>query len=332
MFGSPSRRQLLPLAAMVLLSPLLAWVVPEYLLYVGNVLMMDAILAIGLDILLGWSGQFAFAHIAFFGIGIYGTALLGMRAGVPFLLGMPLSALLAAAVGFVIALPATRLREVYLALATFAFAESMQWLIRTWDSLTNGPDGLRITAPALIGYVVGTDRRAFVPMAVLLAAMLAATLYLTRSNLGRSLSAIRDSEHAAATSGIDVRRTKVAAFTISAFYAGVAGGSYTLFGSFIHPDDLGIWQLVQVLTMIVVGGSGSIPGVLLGVLLVGLLPELLRVAPAAWLVWQELAYGLILTLAVMFLPNGLRSVLRRPARATAPPRARTAPVVEHPVP
>ncbi len=317
----------------MLLSPLLAWVVPEYLLYIGNVLMMDAMLALGLDVLLGWSGQFAFAHIAFFGIGIYGTALLDMRAGVPFLLGMPLSALLAAAIGFVIALAAIRLRDVYLALATFAFALSMQWLIRTWDSLTGGPDGLRIAAPALFGIVVGTDRRAFVPMAMLLASMLAAMLHLTRSVLGRSLAAIRDSEHAAAASGIDVRRSKIAAFTISAFCAGVAGGSYTLFGSFIHPDDLGIWQLVQVLTMIVVGGSGSIGGVLLGVGLIGVLPELLRLAPAQWLVWQELAYGLILMLTVMFLPLGLRSVLRRNLRTTVPPRTRRGtPTMEHTAP
>src|SRR5258708_841504 len=123
MHGDPSLRQLAPLALLVLAATALSLVLPDYFLYLGNLLLMYAILALGLDILLGWSGQFAFAHIAFFGIGIYGTALLQSRLGIPFLLGMPLAAMLPAAVGFVIALPATGLRTVYLALATFAFAE-----------------------------------------------------------------------------------------------------------------------------------------------------------------------------------------------------------------
>ncbi len=105
-------------------------VLPQYFLYLGNTLMMFAVLALGLDLLLGWAGQFAFAHIAFFGIGIYASALLQMRLGVPFVVGMPLAAALAGLIGLLIGFPATRLRTVYLALATFAFAEGAQWVLR----------------------------------------------------------------------------------------------------------------------------------------------------------------------------------------------------------
>lgn len=308
-------RRLILLALLVPLAAALAPLLPAYFLYLGNLLMMYVVLALGLDILLGWTGQFAFAHIAFFGIGIYATALLHCRLGVPFPLGMPLAAALAALVGLVIGIPATRLRAVYLALATYAFAECAQWVFRSWDAVTNGPDGLRIGAPEILGYAIGSDRRAFPVMAAILALVLAGTIELGRSRLARSFRAVRDSEHVAAASGIDVKRTKVIAFAISAFYAGIAGGCYTLFQSFVHPDELGVWQLVLVLTMIVVGGSGSLPGVVLGVVLLGLLPEALRAAPQSLLVWQEFAYGLILVLAVMFMPCGIWGLVKRPARA-----------------
>jgi branched-chain amino acid transport system permease protein len=202
------------------------------------------------------------------------------------------------------------LRAVYLALATFAFAECAQWVFRTWDSVTNGADGLRISAPRIFGYVVGTDRSAFPVVTLILALVLVSILFLSTSKLARSMCAIRESEHVAAASGIDVALVKVLAFTISAVYAGVAGGIYTLFQSFVNPDVLGVSQLVLVLTMLVVGGSGSIPGVVIGVALMGLIPELLRAAPRGLLVWQEFAYGLILILTIMFMPRGIWGALQ----------------------
>jgi len=221
-------------------------------------------------------------------------------------------------VGLLIAIPATRLRTVYLGLATYAFAEFAQWVFRTWESVTRGPDGLRISAPDIFGYVVGTDRRAFPVMAIILAAVLLAMLYLVRSKLGRELCTIRDSEHVAAASGIDVKRTKVVAFVLSAVFAGLAGGAYTLYQSYVNPDSVGLAQLILVLTMVVVGGSGSIAGVLIGVVLIGLLPELLRAAPRGLLVWQEFAYGLILVLAVMFMPRGIWGIVQSLFARTAP--------------
>jgi branched-chain amino acid transport system permease protein len=328
MYGELSFRSFAGIIALLGLGVLLPLLLPAYFLYLGNTLMMYAILALGLDLLLGWSGQFAFAHIAFFGIGIYATALLQMRLGVPFILGVAIAAALAGLVGLLIAIPATRLRTVYLALATYAFAECAQWVLRTWDSLTKGSDGLRFSPPEILGYVVDTDRRAFPLMALILALVLLSFLYLTRSQLGRALCAIRDSEHVAAASGIGVKRTKVIAFVLSAVFAGIAGGSYTLYQSYVTPDSVGLAQLILVLTMVVVGGSGSIAGVLIGVVLIGLLPEVLRAAPRGLLVWQEFFYGLILILATMFMPRGLwgfaATMFARPrpsARSAATPPA-----------
>jgi len=327
MHGALPPRSLALIAAILAAGIVLPLLLPAYFLYLANVLMMYAVLALGLDLLLGWSGQFAFAHIAFFGIGIYGTALLDQRLGVPFVIGMPAAAALAGAIGWTIAIPSTRLRTVYLALATYAFAECAQWTFRTFDKITGGPDGLRIRPPSVLGHVTGTDPAAMPVVAAVLCLVLLATLYLMRSRLGRHFAAIRDSEHVAAASGIDVKRTKIAAFTLSAVYAGIAGGMFTLYESFVNPDVLGVAQLVLVLTMVVVGGPGSILGVLLGVVLIGLLPEVLRAAPRGLLVWQEFFYGLILVLAVMFMPRGLWGVIearlaRRDAKSKA--AARTA--------
>jgi len=309
-YGSPSLARLAPLLLIVAVGVVLPMLLPQYYLYLGNVIMMYAVLAIGLDLLLGWAGQFAFAHIAFFGIGVYGTALIQIRLGLPFIVAMPAAALLAGIVGFLIAIPSTRLRAVYLALATFAFAEGAQWVFNAWESMTKGPDGLRLPRPDIFGYAMGSDPRAFPVMAVILVIVLAATMFLTRSKFGRAMCAIRDSEHVASASGIDVRFTKVTVFAISAVYAGVAGGMYTLYQSFANPEVFGFAQIVLVLSMIVVGGLGTIPGVLLGVVILGLLPEVMRTTMRNLLVWQELVYGVILILAMMFMPRGLWGIAR----------------------
>ena len=173
--------------------------------------MMYAVLALGLDLLLGWAGQFAFAHIAFFGIGTYTTALLQIAARRAVrrrhaARGRCSPALIGLLIGF----PATRLRTVYLALATFAFAEGAQWVFNAWDRVTGGPDGLRIARAERASATASAPIRPRFPvMAAILALMIAATMYLTTSKFGRAMCAIRESEHVAAASGIDVRATKV---------------------------------------------------------------------------------------------------------------------------
>jgi branched-chain amino acid transport system permease protein len=315
MFIGPSWRQLAPLLIVLLVGLLLPRMVADYFLFIGNLLLMYAVLAIGLDLLIGWAGQFAFAHIAFFGIGAYGTALLQMRFGLPWIVSMPLAAMLAGLVGVLIALPTMRMRSVYLALATFAFAEAAKWVFNSWTEVTGGPDGLRLPTPVIFGYRAGTDPSAFPLLALIFTGVMAATLYIVTSKFGRAMCAIRESEHVAAASGINVPLTKMLAFAVSAIYAGIAGGMLTLYQAFFNPEVFGFGQVVLVLSMMVVGGMGTLPGVLIGVLLIGLLPELMRTAMRGLLVWQELVYGLILMLFMMFMPRGIWGLVQQKLRA-----------------
>jgi branched-chain amino acid transport system permease protein len=153
--------------------------------------------------------------------------------------------------------------------------------------------------------VLGNDARALPVIAIIAAIMIGAAQYLTRSKFGRAMCAIRESEHLAAASGIDAQRTKTLAFAISAIYAAVAGGAYTLFQSFVNADVFSFQQLIFVLSMIIVGGMGSIPGTLIGVVVIGLLPDILRSTMSNVLVWQELVYGVILLFCMMFMPSGI---------------------------
>jgi branched-chain amino acid transport system permease protein len=299
----------------------------EYILHLGNTLMMYGVLALGLDILIGLSGQFAFAHAAFFGLGCYTTALLQLRLGVPFLVGMPAGALLAGVVGFMVAFPATRMRALYLSLATFAFAEAVRWVLASWDSVTGGADGVRISPSEIFGYRIVTEADAFPVTAIILALIIGATAYLARSRLGGEMLAVRESEHVALASGIHVNRVKLSAFVISAVFAGIAGGLFALDNSFVNPDQFSFSTAIATLSMIVVGGFGSIPGVLAGVVVIGLLPDILRSVLKGIQVWQELIYGMILMGTMMVMPLGLagaarslmawlRRRLRAPAAAT----------------
>ncbi len=286
------------LAAVAVAIPVLG---SAYIVFLANIMMMYAVLALGLDILLGRAGQFAFAHTAFFGIGVYTAAIINNGTGLPFIFSLAAAALAAGLVGIVIALPATRLKHLYLGLATFAFAEVSQWVFNNWEEVTGGANGLRFQ-PSNYGFgEITNDMEAYPFVAVIAVFMIWVTWNLERSKLGRSMEAIKESESAALASGISVNRTKAVAFTISAVYAGIAGGMYTLFQSYVHPDVLGFDTLVLVLSMIVIGGLGTLPGVLIGVLVLGLLPEVMRDLE----VMQELFYGAILMLFLMFMPTGI---------------------------
>ncbi len=277
----------------------------EYILHLGNTLMVYAVLALGLDILIGISGQFAFAHAAFFGIGCYTTALLQLHFGVPFIVGMPAGTLLAGVVGLLVGFPATRMRALYLSLATFAFAEAVRWTLASWDSVTGGADGVRISPAEIFGHRIVTEADAFPVVALMLALIIAATAWLARSRLGGEMLAVREAEHVALASGIHVSRVKLTAFVISAVFAGIAGGMFALTHSFVNPEQFNFGTAIVVLSMIVVGGFGSIPGVLAGVVVIGLMPDVLRSVLKSIQVWQELIYGAILMGTMMIMPLGL---------------------------
>jgi len=272
-----------------------------YIVYIANLLLVFVVLCLGLHIVIGETGQFALAHAAFYGIGIYTAALVGNVYSLPFPLPIVAGGLVAGVIGVVLGAAALRMRDIYLALATFAFGEAMQWVFLNWTAVTGGPNGLSISPATFFGFAIVNDKDAYPFVAVLAVLMVAATLVISRSRLGRSFRAVRDSEIAAMAMGVPVRRTKVTAFALSAVLAGVAGGMFATFSTFIHPDSLGFQTTILVLTMIVVGGLGSIFGAVSGAIFFGLVSELLRQAPQ----FQEIIYGLILMVFMMYAPRGL---------------------------
>ena len=285
-------------AALLLLLP---FTVSGYVLYVVNLLMVFVVLALGLHVVIGETGQFALAHAAFFGIGIYTAGLINTAWHPPFIVSIVAGGLLSAVLGYLIGYLALRMRDIYLALATFAFGEAMQWVFLSWEKVTGGSNGMKMDPAELFGYKLTNDLQAYPFVIVLTGLMLWLTVALARSQYGSSLRAVRESDVAAMAMGINVKAMKQSAFAISAAFAGIAGGMYTLFTSFIHPESLGFQTTILILTMVVVGGMGSVRGAVAGAIAFGLISELLRQLMSV----QEIIYGLILMGFMMFKPKGL---------------------------
>ncbi len=306
--------RILAAVAAVGLLALLPSFTSGYVVYLANLLLTFTVLCLGLHIVIGEAGQFSLAHAAFYGIGIYVAGYCTTSLGLPFPLSMLIAGIAAALIGVVIGMLALRMRDIYLALATFAFGEAMQWVFLNWKDVTGGPNGFRIAPAQLFGWQIVTDKDAFHTVLVSAVLMLGLTIVISRARIGRSFRALRESEIAAQAMGIPVQRAKLSAFALSAFFAGVAGGMFTLFSTYIHPDSLGFSTTILVLTMVVVGGLGSIGGAVGGAIVFGLISELLRQAPS----WQEIAYGLVLVIFMMYAPRGLFAFLgdlfrRKPA-------------------
>ena len=309
MYGRLSFAELAWPAGILLLGLLIPQVANDYQLYIGCGLITYVVLAIGLDIIMGRAGQFAFSHVAFYGIGAYTTAILQQRFGIPFPVGLLLAILMSALLAWVVAQASVRLRNIYLGLATVAFASAMHWLAQSWKTVTGGVDGLRLQPSDFIFFTSNTDASNFRVLVVILSIVLLATFLLNRSKLGRSMAALRDSEHVASVSGVNVRRTKAWAFVISSAYACIGGGMLVVFNSFIDPENFTFAPAVLLLTMIVVGGMGTVAGVVIGAIVLGILPEVLGATMGDFLVWQEFVYGLILVLSITLMPNGIHGLV-----------------------
>jgi len=303
------------LLALLAAASVLPAVANVYQLFIANLILVYALLAIGLNILVGYAGQLAFANAAMFGIGAYATGLLQVRLGCSFWLAFPAGALTAAAVGLAISLPALRLSGLYLALSTLAFAQATQWVFLHWESVTFGAGGFKTPplsfAPLPIDKPLGLY---YLSLALLLGLFFFAQ-NLVASRVGRAFVAVRDGEVAAQSLGVDLLRTKALAFGISGFYAGIAGGLYSAMLNFVAPEGFDLFQMVLQKSMIVVGGLGSITGSVLGAGLIIILLEALR----AFKGLQEIVFGGLLVGFVLFMRGGLVSVLKRHLRGWEEP-------------
>lgn len=301
--AAPVSRRLVRILIGLALAGMIAlpFFVSGYIVYVANMLMVYVVLALGMHFVIGEAGQFSLAHAALYGVGIYTAGLLNNAFHPSMLLCILAGGLVATLLGVIVSGLALRMREIYLAIATFSFGEAMQWVFLNWEPVTGGTSGLRISPAQIFGYVLVSDKQAYPVVVMLALAFIGLALWLSRSGLGSSMRAVRESDVAAMAMGINVKGTKVTAFAISAFFAGCAGGMFTSFSSFIHPESLGFQTTILVLTMVIVGGIGSVMGAIGGAIIFGLVSELLR----QFYSFQEMIYGGILMLFMMYLPKGL---------------------------
>jgi len=279
----------------------------QYTLFVSNLMLLYIILALGLNILVGFAGQLAFSNAAIYGIGAYGTALLQVHFGWSFWVAAPVGAVLAMLIGTLLAFPALRLSGIFLALATLAFAQATQWVLWHWQSVTFGAGGFRVPPPNFGWIPVKQDYGIyFVSWAVTLGLLLF-TWRIMRSRIGRAFVAMRDGEIAAQSLGIDLLTYKATAFALSSFYAGVAGALYSGLLGFVSPEAFDLFQMIIQKAMIVVGGLGSVVGAVLGASLLVYLMEVLREFKST----QEIVFGALLIAFMVFQPHGLVVFLKR---------------------
>jgi branched-chain amino acid transport system permease protein len=292
------------LCVLLLFLPL---VTNSYTQYVVNLVLIYVILGIGLNLLLGYAGQFAFANAALMGIGAYTTALLSYRLGISFWICLPISGIVAAVIGSLGALPAMRMRDVYLGLVTLAFAELIIWVLIHWKSVTLGTDGVSVRAPELFGWRVRGDKNVFYVVLLSTVVMYWLAKRIVESHIGRAFVSIRESEIVARCNGINVARIKTLVFAISAFYSGIAGSLYALTLGLVVPQSFGLFQLILLFSIVVLGGMGSLFGAVIGAIVLTALPELLRDFQA----FQEIIFGIVLVAVMVFMPGGVAGMLKR---------------------
>ncbi|MFG1189187.1 branched-chain amino acid ABC transporter permease [Xanthobacter flavus] len=293
--------------ALVFVAALLPLGANPYHLFVANLIFIYILLSVGLNLLLGYAGQLAFANAAMFGIGAYGTGLLQVHFGWPFLIAFPAGALIATAVGLTLALPALRLSGLYLALSTLAFAQFTQWVFLHWEGVTFGAGGFKTPQVSFAPLPVDHRQGLYYLSLVIMVTMVWFAGNIVTSRVGRAFITVRDSEVAAESLGVDLLRYKALAFGLSAFYAGIAGGLYSQMLNFVSPEGYDLFQMVLQKAMVVVGGLGSIAGSVLGAGTIILVLELLREFKGA----QEVVFGALLLVFIIFMRGGIVSVIKR---------------------
>ncbi|NQT58134.1 MAG: branched-chain amino acid ABC transporter permease [Bacteroidetes bacterium] len=289
-----------------------------YQMSIMNTALMYVMLGLGLNIVIGLGGILNLGYIAFFMVGSYSYALLNQYFGLNFWIALPIGGLISCIFGILIAVPVLRLRGDYLAIVTLAFAEIIRIVIENWSSLTGGPSGIRsIPRPKIPGIdlnLIDTAKLVYFLMIFLAALTIFITLRLKDSRIGRALIAMREDEIACQAMGINTTKMKVIAFALGSVFAGVAGVVFAANTTFINPASFTLWESIIVLCIVVLGGMGSIPGVVFAALVLKLLPEYLR----AFSEYRMLVFGAVLVIMMIFKPGGLIPEKRKHYKITDP--------------
>jgi branched-chain amino acid transport system permease protein len=295
----------------------------NYYVYLANYMAINVIVAIGLNILVGYTGQISLGHSGFFAIGAYATLVLMSKVGLPFVLALPAAALATAVFGFLIGLPALRLEGPYLSIATLGFGLTITRVIGRIEFF-GGRQGLHAPELTIGPWHLNTDRDFYYLLITLTVILTVAARNIIKTKVGRAFIAIRDADIAAETMGVNLMYYKTLAFAVSAFYTGLAGGLYAFVLRFIEPELFGLLMSILFLAMVVVGGLGSIFGAIVGACLLSYMDlELRNILSIPYVgFWLEalsksyfsitgvsniqfILYGLIMVLIMLFEPLGL---------------------------
>jgi branched-chain amino acid transport system permease protein len=274
-----------------------------------TLVLIYAVAALGLNLLVGYNGQISLGHGAFFALGAYTAALLIEKADVPYLATLPAAGALCFAAGYLFGVPALRLRGLYLALVTLGLAIATPQLIKRFDDLTEGTQGLTVEQPTAPGWTgVADDQFLYLLTLAAAAIMFLGAWNLMRGPIGRSVKAVRDGEIAASTIGVDLAATKTRVFAVSAGYAGVAGALYVLALGFVAPEAFTLTLSFAFLAAIVVGGLATVSGALLGALFIEFVPAYASDVNDAL---TGVIYGGVLIAFMWVLPEGAAGLPRR---------------------
>jgi branched-chain amino acid transport system permease protein len=304
------------LGALVLL-PLV--VGDTYTMRVINVIGINSLLALGLNLVIGVAGQLDAGQAGFYAVGAYTAGILSVRFGVPFWVTMGLAAFAAALLAVGIG-PVLRLRGVFLAVATLAFGEIVRIVINNWVPVTNGPNGIPgIPFPSIGGFRFDTDHRYYY---LILAWVLVGYIAIARmedSRVGRAMKAVRDDQDAAAAMGVHAIRYKIMAFGVAGAFAGVAGALLAHLQTYISPENFTFLTSVDIIFMVVLGGLGSVPGSIVGAMVVTVGPEWLRFLKD----YRIIVYTLIILAVLIGAPRGLYGGIDWLRRRLTPALARS---------
>ncbi|MBR2571810.1 MAG: branched-chain amino acid ABC transporter permease [Clostridia bacterium] len=266
-------------------------------------IILYAMLGMGLNVLIGYTGQVSLGHAGFYGIGAYVCALAMTKLGWPFWPSLLAAGLFAALVGLLLGLPTLRLSGTYLSIVTLGFCEIVQMILKQWESVTNGNYGIRnIPKPYLFGLKLDMKNGGLFYLALALCILTGlACLAIRNSKSGRAFMAIRDDELAATMMGIRTSRYKILAFVISAFITGIGGGIYCVIAnSYIEPTSFVFNTSILILSVVIVGGLGTVRGMVFGSALLWLFPQVFRFLNE----WRFVIYGVLLVLMMQFRPQG----------------------------
>jgi branched-chain amino acid transport system permease protein len=267
----------------VLFGLVLPFALHEYYLSIVNLIAIAVVGALGLNILVGWTGQISIGHGAFMSVGAYTAANFVVRLGFPFWLALPLGGLMAALVGAIVGIPSLRIKGLYLAIATLAGQLIIEWTINHVTWISGGVQAsIEVPRPTLGSFVIASQLEMYFLLMTFVVLAIVGTLNLMRSRVGRAFIAIRDHDIAAELIGVNIFRYKLLAFAISSSYAGVTGVLYTYYLGIANYEQFQIVTSIDYLAMIIIGGLGSVLGSIFGAIFVTLLPILIRYAMEAF--------------------------------------------------